>query len=61
MKESELKDKLTKCAEDKMDFKPSDWSIAHRGACMQVSVLVNYQPDRLRSMISYFIAQILFR
>ncbi len=37
MKEGELKDKLSKCAAKKMDFKPSDWSIGHRGACMQVS------------------------
>jgi len=35
MEESELKSTLQKCAEDvKMD-KKSDWSIGHRGACMQ--------------------------
>ncbi len=39
MKEGELKDKLSECAAKKMDFEPSDWSIGHRGACMQVSVL----------------------
>lgn len=42
MKDSELKDKLSKCAEKKMDFKPSDWSIGHRGACMQVGVYILY-------------------
>jgi len=35
MKESELKDTLSECAETKMSFEPSDWSIGHRGACMQ--------------------------
>ncbi len=37
MKEGDLKDKLKKCAEEKTDFKPSDWSISHRGSCMLVS------------------------
>lgn len=35
MKDGKLKNKLTKCAEKTTKFKPSDWSIGHRGACMQ--------------------------
>lgn len=35
MEESDLKDTLMECAETKMSFEPSDWSIGHRGACMQ--------------------------
>ena len=41
MKEGELKDKLYECAEKTLDFKPSDWSIGHRGACMQVSTVIS--------------------
>lgn len=44
MKDGELKDKLSKCAEKKMDFEVSDWSIGHRGACMQVSVYIHNVP-----------------
>lgn len=40
MKEGELKDKLTECAEKKTEFKPSDWSISHRGSTMMVSFKV---------------------
>ena len=34
MDESDLKDKLTKCAEKTDKFEKSDFSIGHRGACM---------------------------
>jgi len=35
MKEGPLKDMLSECADKKMSFESSDWSIGHRGACMQ--------------------------
>lgn len=35
MKNSELKDKLEECARTKTNFVKSDFSIGHRGACMQ--------------------------
>lgn len=37
MAPSDLKDQLQECAEKKLSFEKSDWSIGHRGACMQVS------------------------
>ena len=43
MKEGDLKDKLSKCAAETKSFKPSDWSIGHRGACMQVSKLKSFE------------------
>ncbi len=36
MEESELKAKLQDCAENTNIDEKSDWSIGHRGACMQV-------------------------
>ena len=35
MEDGELKSKLMKCAESKKINKKSDWSIGHRGACLQ--------------------------
>ena len=37
MEDSELKEELSECAEKKSIDEKSDWSIGHRGACMQVS------------------------
>ena len=36
MADSELKTQLSDCAEKKSIDEKSDWSIGHRGACMQV-------------------------
>lgn len=36
MADSPLKEKLEKCAWEKKEFEKSDWSISHRGACMEV-------------------------
>jgi glycerophosphoryl diester phosphodiesterase len=35
MKESPLKEELLKCADEISEFQASDFSIGHRGACMQ--------------------------
>lgn len=42
MKEGDLKDKLMQCAAEKTEFKPSDWSISHRGSTMMVSFKESY-------------------
>ena len=39
MKDGNVKDALTECAESKMSFKPSPISIGHRGASMMVSAI----------------------
>ena len=41
MADSELKAKLSDCAESKSIDEKSDWSIGHRGACMQVRITIN--------------------
>ena len=38
MEDSDLKEDFKKCAEEVQMDKKSDWSIGHRGACMQVSI-----------------------
>lgn len=51
MPKGDLKDELTHCAYTVKDFEKSDWSIGHRGACLQVRrcSLVNYYNTQVQT------------
>jgi hypothetical protein len=59
MKDSELKDFLEDCAYNTKEFKKSDWSIGHRGACLQVCDLLHkrtimHLPPTRQTLYSYY-------
>jgi hypothetical protein len=59
MKDSELKDFLEDCAYNTKEFKKSDWSIGHRGACLQVCDLLRkrtimHLPPTRQTLYSYY-------